>query len=168
MKIHPGCHPFLITALIYTAGCATQEDEHQDEATSELQMTGRSLYDAGTLCTVGGVTMHCCPDGWVMIGASVSKNNFKCGELSSPPPANRVLDVSTLRNNMHACPPGMVMVGLSVSKNNLACQSTTPAETFEYVDGNPPLNDSFPMHICPSGYAMAGISVSLNLFNCDF
>lgn len=60
------------------------------------------------------------------------------------------------------------MVGLHVDRNELACQTPSPTPSFEYVDGNPPTADNYPMHVCPSDYAMAGIHVNNNLFTCAF
>jgi hypothetical protein len=150
------------------AGCAGQEDDlHYDETLANLSFTGFWLYDAGTTCTVGGTTMHCCPDGMAMIGAHIINNVFKCAQLTGTA-SIRFRDTSTVRNSMHACPSGSIMVGLHVGLNQLACQFPSPGPTFEFTDGNPPLNDGYPMHICPSSYAMAGIHVNNNLFTCDF
>src|SRR6185437_13412173 len=51
-------------------------------------LDGTFLYDpplsggSATQCTAGGVTMHCCPSGYVMVGANVGGNVFKCAHLS--------------------------------------------------------------------------------------
>lgn len=155
--------PLALLAGLLAAGCVATEEEEPifSEATAELTLSGPAVYDAGTSCTVGGVTMHCCPLGKVMIGANVSGNSFKCqGAINLGP---RFLDSSTQRNGMHSCPWGSVMVGLHASQNKLACQYASV--TTEVVDGNPLTHDGF-MHVCPFPYAMTGINVSRNYFNC--
>jgi hypothetical protein len=36
-----------------------------------------------TQCTVGGVTMHCCPRDSLMIGADANKDVFKCAPIQT-------------------------------------------------------------------------------------
>ncbi|RKH63194.1 hypothetical protein D7V93_09100 [Corallococcus llansteffanensis] len=160
----------VLTAIMVIAGCgATPEDEAEFDvkvAESSLSFTGWVVYDAGTRCTVGGSTMHCCPTGYAMIGAHLSNDVFKCAQLSSTS-GSRFLDAGGRRNGMHACPYGSVMVGLHVSNDYLACQYPGTSVVSEYVDGDPGTKDSYPMHVCGAGgYAMSGIHVSNNLFNC--
>jgi hypothetical protein len=157
-------------ALAMMAGCGELSDEVDlEEAESPSSFAGEPVYDAGTLCTRGGVTMHCCPTDYVMIGAHIDNNVFKCAPLAGTP-GRRFADFRTNRNGMHACPVGSVMAGLHVDRNVLTCQSWSPGVVSEYVDGNPATVDAYPMHVCGAGiadeYAMTGIHVDRNLFTC--
>lgn len=154
----------LLFVGLLAGGCSDTAEYQYDESVASLSFTGFFVYDAGTQCTVGGGTMHCCPAGSAMIGAHVNNNVFKCAILTSAA-GTRFLDVGTQRNGMHACPPGNIMVGLHVNNNWLACQAPSPGPTFEFVDGT--TQDAFPMHVCPSNFAMGGIHVGGNLFTCD-
>lgn len=155
-----------ITAL---TGCAGEADDpgggfDESLAESSLTFTGFWVYDAGTQCTVGGATMHCCPTGYAMIGAHVDHNVFKCAQVSYGL-GGRFLDVATQRNGMHACPYGALMTGLHVAWNYLTCQYPYEGVASEYVDGG--TQDGYPMHVCgPGGYAMSGIHVAQNRFTC--
>jgi len=155
---------FALVMLACTASCMESADEPSGQEVSELTI-GTSSYDGSTVCSVGGVSMHCCPGGAVMIGAQVAQNVFKCGTVAGLG-GLRFLDLATTRNGMHACPSGAVMVGLNAANNWLACQFPPTAPVIEFVDTS--TADAFPMHICPVGSAMAGISVSANKFTCDF
>lgn len=160
----------MVALLVAGPGCGPADQEQHFEVgltQSALNLTGFWVYDAGTQCTVGGVSMHCCPSGHVMIGAHVNNNVFKCAQTTAMA-GSRYLDAGTHRNKMHACPQGSVMVGLHVGKNMLACQTPSPTPVFEYVDGNPPTRDAYPMHVCPNSYAMSGIHVDHNLFTCAY
>jgi len=155
---------FLLIGVL--AGCGAEGETAQyDESVASLSFTGDRVYDAGTLCTVGGHTMHCCEAGWAMIGVHLAQNVFKCAKLTSTA-GDRFLDVGTIRNAMHACPRGTVMVGYHDNDNLLACETPVPDVSDEFVDGNPLLNDGFPMHVCPDSYAMAGIHTGHNQFTC--
>lgn len=163
-------------------GCGAAVDDETDIAHDGEDLTFNAtpptgiVYDAGTQCTAGGVTMHCCPAGYAMIGARLDQNIFKCGRVDGGLFGSPYLDGSTQRNNMHSCPFGMVMVGFHEDRNLLACQwPTRQSVVFEYVDGS--TQDSYPMHVCPptsassyfyNGYAMSGIRVDRNLFACSF
>lgn len=165
---------FMLGALGACGGTA-EEATATDKDQESLNFSG-VLYDAGTQCTVGGATMHCCPSGYAMIGARVDSNVFKCAHTNFL--NDRSLDLSTQRNGMHACPYGKVMVGLHVGNNYLVCQTpVSPGVTSEYVDGSPGTQDSWPMHVCYpgstgsgtySGYAMSGIRVDQNNFTCAY
>ena len=166
------CAANMITACGAESG--TEEDLASQSA-SLVTTTGGAFYDGGTQCTVGGTSMHCCPNGYAMIGARLDQNVFKCAPLSSTS-GNRFLDTGTQRAGMHACPFGTVMVGFHDSLNRLACQ-TLPGINIngEYTDPvpppkfpNTPTQDGYPMHVCtPSqGYTMSGINVGQNKFLC--
>ena len=153
----------LAGALLLLGACLGDEETPiLEEDTAALTYVGGSLYDNGTQCTVGNRTMHCCPEGMVMIGADVQNNRFKCQRIGVYLGA-RYLDVYTQRNGMHACPQGSVMSGFHGSQNLLVCQPAAVA--FEYVDGNPPTHDGN-MHICPPPYALSGIHAGANKFTC--
>lgn len=154
------------------ASCATEntpetaDTPETAEHDSALNLTGDFIYDSGTQCSAGGATMHCCPDGYVMIGAHVDRNVFKCGRVTGFASSFVALDLFTQRNGMHACPQPLVMVGLHANNNWLACRQPATSPVFEFVDTG--TQDGFPMHVCPSGSAMAGIRVDQNRFTCDF
>jgi hypothetical protein len=156
-------------AITAVAGClegADRQDEQYDVsmAESELAFTGWWVYDAGTQCTVAGVTMHCCPTGYAMIGANVGGNVFKCAQLTGFS-STRFFDGGTQRNNMHSCPYGSVMVGLHADWNYFACQTPYVPVVSEYVDGG---TQDGNMHVCAGGgYAMSGIRIDQNKFNCS-
>lgn len=157
-----------LSSLALLAGCADNgsDDLFLDESASALQFTGLHFYDQSTQCTVGGRTMHCCPEGSAMVGFHATLNLLKCGPLNfSTNP--RFKDTSTQRNSMHACPLGSLMVGLHVGDNLLACQYPATAIAVERVDGIPTTVDSFPMHVCPAASAMSGIHVGANRFSCS-
>jgi hypothetical protein len=155
---------FALVMLACSASCMEGADEPSGQEVSELNL-GTSSYDSSTSCIAGGVSMHCCPNGAVMIGANVGSNVFKCGTLAGIG-GQRFLDLGTARNGMHACPSGAVMVGLHAANNWLACQFPPTAPVIEFTDSS--TKDSFPMHICPVGSAMGGINVGANQFTCDF
>lgn len=159
-----------VALVVAVSSCGSQGEEEGFDVgltQSALSLTGHWVYDAGTQCTVNGVTMHCCPSGYAMIGAHIDKNVFKCAQLTAMA-GSRYLDAGTQRNGMHACPWGSVMVGLHAGRNMLACQRPSTSPYFEYVDGNPATQDGYPMHAWPNGYAMAGIHDGKNLFSCDY
>ena len=126
-----------------------------------------------TVCSVGGVAMHCCRQNEAMIGAHLGDNVFKCAPLASDElSGSRFPDFSNFVNGTHQCPSGAVMVGLHVASNVLACQLLPRAATNTLYD--PPLGggsvtaDSYPMHVCPSSvnFAMSGIDIPNNRFFC--
>jgi hypothetical protein len=170
-----------VLVFVAVAACVAPEESVEETATaaSALDLT-TTFYDgigSPTQCSGFGVIMHCCPSGFVMIGAQVDRNVFKCAMLNTGAGGARFADHATQRNGMHACPFGSVMVGLHSDQNVLTCQwlqepfSPVPSSRVlsEYVDGPAPnlTFDRFPMHVCQPGYAMAGIHVSKNLFTCD-
>jgi hypothetical protein len=126
-----------------------------------------AFYDGSTACTVGGVTMHCCPSGTAMVGLRADQNVFKCAPLANPNGAV-TLDTGTVRNNMHVCPFGQVVVGLHADLNLLACQSI-PGDpiTSERVDSG--TTDGWPMHVCDATFptsAISGVRLDQNLLSC--
>jgi hypothetical protein len=112
-----------------SAGCGlTNENPEGDpevgESASDLSL-GSPIYDNAardTLCNsneVGGVSMHCCPDGMAMVGIHVGQNVLKCAFLNTGFSGRPHLDADTNRNGMHACPFGQLMVGIHVDRNFL-------------------------------------------------
>jgi hypothetical protein len=153
-----------LSTLALFVGCADDGEElSYDEHLSSLAFTGFFFYDAGTQCTVGGKTMHCCPNSTVMIGAKLSQNVFKCAQLATPAGA-LFADLGTSRQGMHACPLGAVMSGFHASSNILACRFMNPVASNELVDGT--TSDTFPMHVCPPSHAMSGIHAGNDRFLC--
>jgi hypothetical protein len=123
--------------------------------------------DYSTACTVGGTTMHCCPDGTAMVGLRYDQNVLKCAYLTQPGGA-RSLDTGTVRNNMHVCPFGQVMVGLHGDLNQLACQTIpgNPITSERVTDYT--TSDGY-MHTCDSTVltsAMSGVRLDQDLFTC--
>ena len=156
---------FALVILVTLAHCKSNEGYEYDEALSGPRFTGTWLYDTGTLCTVGEVTMHCCPSGMAMIGAHIVDNVFKCAQLTDPH-GEQFLDIETFQNGMHRCPSGSVMVGLHVTNNQFACQRPEAAHPLPRADGTRGTMDSYPMHVCPHGHAMSGIRLNDNTLAC--
>lgn len=157
----------LILALMLsalTASCV-EDDSGLDfsEAQAAIAFASPPFYDSYGTCIVGGVQMHCCPAGTVLVGLHANHNVFKCRQTASQG-GFAYLDVGTMRNGMHSCPLGSVMIGYHKNSNYLACQTLTPAPTVELIDAS--TNDSYPMHVCPDDYAMAGIHLLNNRFTC--
>jgi hypothetical protein len=124
-----------------------------------------------TVCTVGGVTMHCCRPGEAMIGAHVVNNIFKCAPLASDERSgSRFADFSLPVSGVHQCASGAVMVGYHAVADVLACQLLPRAANNTLYDppqsGGSPTTDGM-MHVCPSSvnFAMSGIG-STNRFLC--
>jgi hypothetical protein len=162
-------------AITAFTGCGMADDSlasdpDVSESVSDLSL-GPAQYDNAakdTLCNpseVGGVSMHCCPDGMAMIGIHVNQNVLKCAPLLTGFSGRPHLDADTNRNGMHACPFGQLMVGIHVARNFLACRPQSAPINLEFVDSQ--TTDSFPMHVCPNTLAMAGIHVGKNLLTCD-
>jgi hypothetical protein len=166
---------YLAAAMTACGANSTSGEDVARQEDSLITTTAGTFYDSGTQCTVGGTTMHCCPNGYAMIGARLDQNVFKCAPLQFPS-GTRSLDTSTQRAGMHACPYGQVMVGFHNALNRLACQ-TLPGTSVsgEYTDPvppplfpNTPTQDGYPMHVCSpnQGYTMSGINVGQNKFLC--
>src|SRR4051812_18198087 len=101
------------------AGCMASDDTASvAESDSELGLDS-TLFDSGTVCTAGGVQMHCCPNGFVMTGIHVNDNVLRCSRLQAGFTGPTTLDAGTVRNSMHACPIGQLMVGIHVGRNLL-------------------------------------------------
>lgn len=161
----------LAVATSFAACMAPEDNAPVAEADSELGLDS-TFFDTSTVCTVGGVQMHCCPDGFTMTGIHVNDNVLRCSRLQAGFSGPATLDAGTVRNNMHACPSGQLMVGIHVGRNLLACRPSAQGISLEFVDSI--TMDTFvfhgskvTMHVCPDTFAMAGIHVNNNLFTCD-
>ena len=122
-----------------------------------------------TQCLAGGWWMHCCPTGYVMVGADVPGNVFKCAPLVSNPTGARTGDTGTWRNNMHSCPYGSVMAGLRADHDVLACVPVAGSGVVTERSDSGTQDARLSMHACDPGTptgAMSGIDVGNNLFNC--
>src|SRR5579872_3326220 len=138
MKAGYGISIGLAAALLAASGCAQEEETQFGESQAAL-FSGAAFYDSGSQCTVGGVTMHCCPykNGMltVMVGARIDQNVFKCQPIGLAQNSDTsFLDTSTQRNNMHACPFGSLMRGLHVGLNDLTCLYPQHQPLTEFVD----------------------------------
>jgi hypothetical protein len=166
-----------VVSMAMTTACGTAPDAQENVSEARSGLTS-GLYDglnsAPTQCTVGGITMHCCPPNMVMIGARIDKNVFRCEQAPEPtgvPLGAPFLDDNTQINNMHSCPKGTVMVGLHAALNKLACAAAGPPEILRVLENfGPGLQDAFPMHVCSLNGAsrgmMSGIRIDQNNFNC--
>ncbi len=159
-------------ALLAGGGC-TQEVETDVGESQVALFSGPAFYDSVSQCTVGGVTMHCCPKvnntPTVMVGVWLNVNIFKCQPLKPGLLDTSFLDTSTQRNNMHACPQGSLMRGLHVGRNDLACLWPQHQPLTEFVDAHTLDDDA--MHVCGQNntsntYAMAGIHASKDIYTC--
>jgi hypothetical protein len=142
-----------------------------------------AFYDGGTACTVGGITMHCCPDGFAMLGANLGTNVFKCA--SNPLTGPKVLASSTDSGSTWSCGKvneagymlGTVMVGFHAALNTALCQRSTSLAASQLTLGVSAYNDvctydGSSMHVCPfiSGAPftsqLGGINQTDNTFKC--
>jgi hypothetical protein len=192
-----------LAALIPLGAACGGTDAPADHSQTQSQaiVEPETFYDGAfgvkpTQCTVGGVSMHCCPGGTFMIGARIDQNVFKCATIGGfntglmgdifldPPagqPAKQCVDSNGL--SMHCCPQNQgnatVMVGLRADENILACQQIRndfvgrdSLAVFDPNPGNSPTQDAYPMHVCPppppnqTSYGMAGIRIDHNEFVC--
>jgi hypothetical protein len=120
------------------------------------------------VCFAGGWWMHCCPPGYVMVGADVSSNVFKCAPLLTNIGGARTGDSGTMRNGVHSCPVGSVMAGLRADADVLACV-TVPGNGIVTERIDPTILAGTNMHVCGEGSptgAMAGIDVANNVVSC--
>ena len=167
----------LVATVMALSGCGDfgAESASADGALAKrseaLEFRGEARYDDGSVnqCIFNGLSMHCCPGNspsetrWVMIGAHLDLNVFKCAELEPPTYAPPFVDTGTMRENMHTCPPNSVMVGFHRDADQLACIPLYRS-MFEEVDYG--TQDDFAMHVCPGGRAMSGIHPGDNRFLC--
>jgi hypothetical protein len=140
-------------------------------------VNGNIIYDppqpggSAHQCYAGGVWMHCCPTGYVMVGANTSSNQFKCAATSMRigTPTGFAGPWSP-QQSMHSCPYGQLMAGLRSDQNILACVTlpanvTVPNERIDLTTRD--LQQ--PIHACDAGTptgAMAGIDTVNDVLNC--
>ena len=158
----------LIGALFVTTllvGCQGADDadlpDEVEVQMSPLTLDGPITDPAAptlprTVCTVGGITMHCCPEWqsgrlhYVMIGVNLATNSFRCARLVNEPggmnaqppflnPANtNILDQGF--TFQAACTSG-VMVGLHWDQKRVACVPIqAPQQLVNSVDMGQPQN----------------------------
>ena len=175
MKAHVLATMTVVGMATGMLGCLGSSDETTEVTEEPLFLTGTS-YDTSSTCTVGGITMHCCPGNdrlntfhSAMTGAHLGSNTFKCGQLNPQNTAAPFLDLYTSRQGVHACPPGSVMAGFHAGRNALACVPFAQPLTETLDSGT---SDGF-MHVCPGQIphslptqVMSGIHVGANKFLC--
>jgi hypothetical protein len=114
------------------------------------------ISDYNTVCTVGGINMHCCPTGYAMVGANLGSNVFKCAQPSGGLSGARTLGLISTQGIAAACPKPTLMVGFHADLNRVACQTsitfdiangTTGSTT--YIDRCTYDNSSSSMRVCP-------------------
>jgi hypothetical protein len=172
-----------LTILFVVSACASNETEPEDAddqivSTTAAYTYSNTYYDwaGGTFnqCSVGGITMHCCADGFVMIGAHLAQNVFKCTRINSSMQGARYLSA----NNSCTVPPGYhtdLMVGFHEAFGRALCQQPVNQPTTPLWDQPPnATQDGWPMHVCPGpsvfnpfkGSALVHINPSTNAFLC--
>jgi hypothetical protein len=121
-----------------------------------------------TVCSSGGLQMHCCPPGSAMTGANIRTNQFACRTLAAP---TNIKDVylSTERvgptgQTILGCSQQAVIKGLHVGQSKVMCQRVPFFLATQYIDGS--TTDGV-MHVCPVPYAIRGIDVNNNKFFCS-
>lgn len=174
----------LTMPIMMSVGCgASQEDpplpEQVDVDTQNLE-----LYEAAndptlggpvTVCNVGGVSMHCCPNWqtgkthYVMVGLNLSTNTFRCarlinsstnmGQVTLAPAGTYQLQDGT--KFLPACPSGQAMVGLHWDLKRAACTSVNPGNfgLVGYVDITQP--DATGMKYCQPAFGGSTTAGSL-------
>ena len=131
-----------VAALAMLVGCSAQDGGTNDEGALDGESVGKTsdalgfrawTYDGGTQCTVGGITMHCCPGqqqgfvNYAMVG--INSNNFKCARLD--PTNGNAPTLSAMQRTVNgvtglACPTGQVMVGFHQALQRAACVTVSP------------------------------------------
>ena len=176
--------------------CEGMEDppntEDVEVVMDPLQLIGPvndPLFPGGpvTVCTVGGVTMHCCPNfqpgvpHYVMVGLNLAQNKFRCARLPNEfinTLAITLAPVNTtkLKDGITFSPacPGGAMVGLHWDLKRVACTrvSAQGNQLIEQVDLTPP--DSTGTKFCSpvsnqpfyNGGAMVGMGSSIRTPSC--
>jgi hypothetical protein len=131
----------------------------QDPVATGFQGGANEIYDGGTQCTVGGITMHCCPNGYAMIGANLGTNVFKCVQTGLA--QAKFLGSNSDTGSTWNCGSvsGAVMVGFHAGANTAACQISTVLATLSnasvpYVDRC--TYDATSMRVCP--FQLGGVT----------
>jgi len=142
MRMAIGAGAMLSMAMLACSAVNSSDGTNSSEdvgvATEELTLfnvTNDPVNGAGAIqCTIGGITMHCCPnwqDGnvhYVMTGVNLATNTFRCGRLIADPintqrvtlaPATQTFLLDGV--NFQSCPKGQAMVGLHWDAKRVAC-----------------------------------------------
>lgn len=184
-----------LSAMLLPAGCQPS-DGAQDVDVVDVSATSLTLNEerldppAGgsvTACTIGGVTMHCCPEWqtgrlhYVMIGMNLSTNTFRCARLPNFSGNSAEVTLapqgSTFQDSREfnpVCPGTKAMVGYHFGLKRVACAGINdPNPIVAYVDTTQPINGMKTCHgnFVPGGSnnaAMNGVSVTnpSTIFRC--
>jgi hypothetical protein len=179
MSMHARCR-ICIGALALVASACSGVGEPYDVEPVDSQgssvfysETGANVYyDGGTQCPwEGGGTMHCCAQGYAMIGLNRSTNLFKCARPMTGRLYSHVETHYGDSDRIECNSLYMVIIGYHDDANAVLCADFSPSASRQIVDGYPPqrpTQNGGPnnMHICPPGYAIEAIDENLNAFNC--
>jgi hypothetical protein len=120
------------------------------------------IYDNGTVCNLFGYSIHCCPDGYAVIGVDMAQDVLKCAQPGGGLNGSKLLATQTGSANAWTCGSNgfgspTLMVGFSASSNVALCQTsgalqgvwstvgyTTYTDRCTYYDPS-----SYSMHVCP-------------------
>ena len=154
-------HLAAVVSVATLLGACQGTEDLPDEV--EVVMSPLTLNDSRTdpgtnptVCTVGGITMHCCPEWqsghlhYVMIGVNLAANSFKCARLVNEPGGMHQLAPTLNQANTNildqgytfqaACNSG-VMVGLHWDLKRVACVPMIDQQQLvNYVDVQQPIN----------------------------
>jgi hypothetical protein len=178
-----------IAGVIAQGGCEASDDNSTDDgvdvATSAVTVNDVRIDPPSpglpvTVCTVGGVTMHCCPEWqagrlhYVMVGMNLSTNTFTCARLPSGF-GNPDIGTPTLTSMVQTldgetigpvCPGKQAMLGYHFDQKKAVCAAfNDPLSVFPYLDTRAPVNGT---KICQGGVTPGGANnavmngVSLN------
>ena len=155
----------LLLATLLAAGCqgAEESGDSQGPDVIEVEMSPLTLNDertdpmpggSPTQCTVGGITMHCCPESqaghlhYVMIGVNLATNTFKCARLTESSTNRQAPFLNAANTSVRfdgqtfnaVCPSG-AMVGLRWDQKRVACAAVSDfLPIVPYLDWRSPVN----------------------------
>jgi hypothetical protein len=158
-------------------GCEAPEvgeaPEEVGVETSAYSMTN-VYYDGSpgspfTACTMNGISMHCCPAGFAMLGVDLATNVFKCGRVNGGMNGGPRYTVNfNYGNKQCGSQSGFnrlaVMIGYNESFNTALCQAPTYEAYYKRI--NTSTFDSRGMHVCPPTAAMTGINLGTGAYEC--
>ena len=174
-----------VVLLFVASACASNETDSEDAddqvvSTTSAYTYSNTYYDwaGGTFnaCFVDGINMHCCADGFVMVGAHLDQNVFKCTLINNG--GMQGARYVSADNSCATKSRGLrtdLMVGFHRDLNRALCQQPVNDPTTPLWDEPPnTTQDSWPMHICPpptwgnfnKGSALSHINPSTNAFLC--
>jgi hypothetical protein len=150
-----------IASAAFSVSCGTADEpplaEEVDVVMDPLQLyqaQNDPVFSGGspTVCTIGGVTMHCCPNWqtgnnhYVMIGVNLATNTFRCARLDDYWPHREPVTLAPAGATQYqsvtfdpACPGG-AMVGLHWDQKRVACAKVSGRHgegLHPFVDYNP-------------------------------